>query len=78
MESAKQRVRVAAAHKKDEKKAKEAGGKPRQPLRPLLSLQRGIPTGVMTIRLKRPPSILGIMPQRKNPPLSQAMVRARG
>ena len=68
MEYAKQRVRAAAAHKKEVKKAKEAGGKPRQLLRPSSRLQKGSLTGVTIVHPKRPPSLLGTMLQRKNPP----------
>ena len=78
MESAKQKVRAAAARQKEEKRAKEVGGRPRQPLRLSLSRQRGSPMGVTVVCLKRPPSLLGMVLQRKNHLSSQAMVRVKG
>ena len=57
MESAKQRIRAAAARQKAEKQAQEAGGRRRQPLRSLLGKQRGSLTGVIAVPLKRPPSL---------------------
>ena len=57
MESAKQRIRAAAARQKAEKKAQEAGGRRRQPLRSLPGRQRGSLTGVIAAQLKRLPSL---------------------
>ena len=76
--AAKQRVRAVAAHQKEEKRAKEAGGKTSLTPKTVAKPAKRKPDGSDAIRLKRPPSLLGIVLQWKNPLLSQAMVRARG
>ena len=76
MESAKQRIRAAAARQKAEKRAQEAEGEASSTPKASTKQVKRKPDGSDRRQLRRPPSLLAL--QRKNHLPSQAIVRVKG